>query len=62
MLRLESVMVMYWLFWINLLNRVIMNLAFWEALCLGNLARLLNDMAQVDFSLYPEAEKPIFWQ
>lgn len=31
--------------------------SFWEALCLGNLARLLNDMAQVDFSLYPEAEK-----
>ncbi len=31
--------------------------SFWEALCLGNLARLLNDIAQVDFSLYPEAEK-----
>lgn len=31
--------------------------SFWEALCLGNLARLLNDMAQVNFSLYPEAEK-----
>ena len=41
----------------KIIERVDYELIFWEALCLGNLAILLNDMAQVDISLYPEAEK-----
>jgi hypothetical protein len=41
----------------KLIERGYYEFSFWEALCLGNLARLLNDMAQVDISLYPEAER-----